>query len=202
MKLYYSKGACSLSVRIVLQEIGVPYEQESVNLKTKKTESGIDYLTINPKGAVPALELANKEILTENLAIQQYLADEYKATPLLPMIGNFKRYRVLEWLSYVSSDLHKGFGPLFNPTLPQEVKDQIFIPNLQKKYAWVDEHLRKNRFLMGDQYTLPDCYLFVVSRWLKAFNISSNEYPNLLRYMEDIKKRKAVADALAEEGLN
>ncbi len=203
MKLYYSKGACSLSVRIVLQEIGVPYEQESVNLKTKKTESGGDYLKINPKGAVPAIELANKEILTENVAIQQYLADEYKATPLLPPIGNFKRYRVLEWLSYVSSDLHKSFGPLFSPIVPQEIKDQIFIPALKKRFEAIEEHLRKNRFLIGDQFTLPDCYLFVVSRWLTALQIDvATTYPNLSRYMADIKKRKAVADALEEEGLS
>lgn len=202
MKLYYSKGACSLAVRIVLQEIGVPYEQESVNLKTKVTESGQDYFKINPKGAVPAIELANKEVLTENVAIEQYLADEYKATPLLPMVGNFKRYRVLEWLSYVSSDIHKGFAPLFNPTVPQEQKDEIFIPALKKKFAWIDEHLRKNKFLMGDEFTLPDCYLFAVSRWLPAMHIEYTDFPNLSRFMQDMRKRKAVADALAEEGLS
>lgn len=202
MKLYYSKGACSLSVRITLQEIGIPYEQESVNLKTKKTQSGEDYFKINPKGAVPALELANKELLTENTAILQYLADEYKATPLLPPLGNFKRYRVLEWLSYVSSDLHKSFGPLFNPALPQEIKDQYFIPLIKQKFEWIDEHLRKNKFLMGDQLTLPDIYLFVVSRWLPAFNMDMTLLPNVSRFMVELKKRKAVADALAEEGLN
>lgn len=202
MKLYYSKGACSLSVRIILHEIGIPFEQESVNLKTKKTESGADYLKINPKGAVPAIELANKEILTENAAIQQYLADEYKATPLLPPVGNFKRYRVLEWLSYVSSDLHKSFGPLFNHTLPQEIKDEYFLPILIKKFEAVDEHLRKNKFLIGDQYTLPDAYLFVVSRWLAAFKLDMAKFPNLSRFMAEVKKRQAVADALGEEGLN
>lgn len=202
MKLYYSKGACSLGVRIVLQEIGVPYEYESVDLKTKKTASGADYLKINPKGAVPSLELANKEILTENAVIEQYLCDEYKATPLLPPVGNFKRYRVLEWLSYVSSDLHKGFGPLFNPAFPQEIKDQFVIPLLIKKWEWVEQHLGKNRFLMGDQVTLPDCYLFAISRWLHLFKIDMTQFPNLVRYYEDLKKRKTFADALEEEGLH
>jgi len=202
MKLYYSRGACSLSVRITLQEIGIPYEQESVNLKTKKTESGVDYFTINPKGAVPALELANKEVLTENVAIQQYLADEYKATPLLPPVGNFKRYRVLEWLSYISSDLHKSFAPLFNPTISQEIKDQYFMPPLKQKFEWIDEHLRKNKFLMGDQFTLCDIYLFVVSRWLAAFDMDMTLLPNVSRFMTELKKRKAVADSLEEERLS
>ena len=138
MKLYYSRGACSLTVRIIINELAIPCDYEAVNLKTKKTENDEDYFKINPKGAVPALELANQEILTENAAILQYLADEFKATSLLPPMGNFKRYRVLEWLSFVSSDVHKLFGPLFNPLVSQESKDDIFIPALKKKFKFVD----------------------------------------------------------------
>lgn len=201
MKLYYSKGACSLAVRIIINELAIPCDYESVNLKTKKTETGGDFLKINPKGSVPTLELANKEILTENTAIQQYLADEFKATPLLPAVGNFKRYRVLEWLSFTSSDLHKGFAPLFNPTVPQEDKDKIFIPVLKNKFKFVDEHLSKNKFLLGDSFTLPDAYLFVLIRWFPAFKIELSEFPNLERYKAELKKRRSIQDALTEEGL-
>lgn len=202
MKLYFSKGACSLAVRITLNEIDIPCDYISVNLKTKTTERGEDFLKINPKGAVPVLELVTGERLTENIAIQQYLADEFKATPLLPPLGNFKRYQVLSWLSYVSTELHKGCGPLFNTSLSEEVKETQFLPALKKKIAWVDEHLAKNRFLMSDQYTLPDGYLFVILRWLPSFKIDLSAYPNCVRFMEELKKRKAVQDALKDEGLS
>lgn len=202
MKLYFSKGACSLAVRIILNEIDIPCEYISVNLKTKTTERGEDFLKVNSKGAVPVLELVNGERLTENLAIQQYLADEFKATPLLPPLGNFKRYRVLEWLNYISTELHKGCSPLFNSMLLEDVKENHFIPALKKKIAWVEEHLSKNKFLMSDQYTLADGYLFVILRWLPALKIGFSAYPSCVRFMEDLKKRKAIQDALKDEGLS
>jgi len=128
MKLYYSKGACSLAVRIVINEIGMDAVYESVDLKSKKTESGRDFKAINAKGSVPTLELDNGKILTENAVIQQYLADEAKVYELLPEVGDLKRYRVLEWLNYITTELHKGFGALFNPTMSQDLKDELFIP--------------------------------------------------------------------------
>src|SRR5690349_19217638 len=122
MKLYYSKGACSLAVRIIINEIGLQSEYEAVDLKTKKTATGQDFLKINPKGSVPVIQTDEKQILTENAVIQQYLADTNKATQLLPALGNFERYRVLEWLNFISTELHKGFSPLFNPNVPNELK--------------------------------------------------------------------------------
>lgn len=201
MKLYFAKGACSLAIRITLNEIDVPCEYIAVNLKTKITENDENFLQINPKGSVPVLELASRERLTEGTAIQQYLADEFKATTLLPPVGNFKRYRVLEWLSYISTELHKGRSPLFNASLPAEIKEQFFVPLLRKKLNWVEEHLGKNRFLMADQYTIADGYLFVIIHGLPGLNIDLAGYPNFSRFVEDVKKRKAVQDALKDEGL-
>ncbi len=201
MKLYYSKGACSLAVRIVICELGVACEFEAVDLHTKKTESGIDYLTINPKGSVPALLLDSKEILTENAVIQQYLADEFKASQLLPPVGVFKRYRVLEWLNYVSTELHKGFGPLFNPKLPQDIKDNIVKPALKAKFDFVDQHLSHSKYLVGDQFSLADGYLFVMIFWLPNFNINSAQWQNITRYFADLKNRKSIHQALADEKL-
>lgn len=201
MKLYYSKGACSLAVRIVINEIGLPCEFESVNLKTKQTETGLDFLKINPKGAVPVLELNQNETLTENSAIQQYLADQNNATSLLPAVGQFKRYKVLEWLNFVSTELHKGCGPLFNPNVPQETKDGLFKPLLKNRLDYVEEHLKNNKWLMGDGYTLPDGYLFVIVTWLPHFSFDMNAFPNLSRYANDMKQRKSVQKSLQEEGL-
>lgn len=201
MKLYYSKGACSLAVRIILNEINIPFEQESVDLKTKKTETGADYYLINPKGAVPALKLKNQDVLTENAVIQQYLADEYKATTLLPPLSDPKRYHVLEWLNYVSTELHKGFGPLFNNQVPQQIKDDIFIPILKNKFNFIEKHLTQNKFLMAEQFTLPDAYLFVMLFWLHHFKIDLTGLPRLARYYADLKNRQAIQKSLKEERL-
>jgi glutathione S-transferase len=165
MKLYYAKGACSLAVRIVINEIELSCQYESVDLKTKQTETSADFLKINPKGSVPVLVTNEQEVLTENLVIQQYLADTYHAYQLLPKLNDFNRYRTLEWLNYVATELHKGFSPLFNPEMPQEVKDKIVIPVLDKKFAYLNHHLQEHAYLMGKEFTLPDSYLFVVLRW-------------------------------------
>jgi glutathione S-transferase len=146
MKLLYSKGACSLGVRIVINELGIPSEYESVDLKTKKTETGKDFLTINPKGSVPVLQIGDNEFLTENTAILQYLADKNEAHALLPPMYDFKHYRALEWLSFISSDLHKSFGALFNPKIPQNVKDELFIPMLKHKFKFVEKHLQHTQY--------------------------------------------------------
>jgi len=200
MKLYYSKGACSLVPRIVIYEIGLKSEFESVNLKDKVTESGTNFLEINPKGAVPVLLTDNGKILTENAVIQQYLADTHHATDLLPPISDFNRYRVLEWLNYVSTDLHKGFGPLFNPKVTEEMKKDVFRPNLISKLKIVDKSLGKS-FIMGSNFTLPDAYLFVMIYWLPKVNISLDEFANLGSYFERLKERDSVAKAIADEGL-
>lgn len=200
MKLYYSKGACSLAPHILINELNVPCEYESVDLKSKITEKNENFLKINPKGAVPVIVTDNNEILTENAIILQFLADSNSATKLLPPTTDFRRYRVLEWLNYIATELHKGFGPLFNPSVPQEVKDQIFIPLIKKKLTFVNEHL-KNKYLLGDDLTIPDIYLFVILRWLRNVNIDLNQWPNLSNYFAEFKKRPAVQKTFHEEGL-
>lgn len=201
MKLYYSKGACSFAVRIILNEIGITSQYESVDLKTKKTESGKDFKDINPKGAVPTLEINDKEYLTENAVILQYLADSEKATKLLPSTADFKRYRVLEWLNYVSTEVHKTSGVQFSPVIPADIKEKIFIPLLKTKYDFLNHHLANNEYLLGNEFTLPDAYLFAVLRWAAFFHIDLNEWPHLNRYFENLHQRKSIHKSLVEEGL-
>lgn len=199
MKLYFSKGACSLTVRIILHELGLKAEYESVDLKTKMTKSGNPFIKINPKGSVPTLVTDNNEILTENVAILQFLAESQHADSLLPKVGDFKRYRVLEWLSFISSDLHKSFAPLFHPKVSSEMHADIFIPVLKTKLDYIEKSLEQKKFLTGDTFTLPDAYLFVILRWLSMFKIDIKQWPNLANFHDEVKKRKAVEDALAEE---
>lgn len=200
MKLYYAKGACSLAPRIVIHELGLPCEFEAVDLKSKKTATGEDYLTINPKGVVPTLVTDDNQILTENAVIQQYLADNNQASSLLPPIKDFNRYRVLEWLNYIATELHKTCAPLFNSSLPKEIKDKLFIPLLKKKLDYVEKTLEKNRYVAGDHFSLPDAYLCVILFWLGNFKIDIGEWKNLPRYFAELKNRKAVQLAFQEEG--
>jgi glutathione S-transferase len=172
-----------------------------VNLKTKQTVTGADYLKINSKGTVPALLLNNNEILTENAVILQYLADTYNATELLPPVGDIKRYRTLEWLNFVSTDLHRYCAPLFWSKFSDEIKQHIFTPILNNKLSIVDRHLHDHKFLMGDFLTLADSYLFVILIWLAKLKIQMTEWPNLSRYFKDMKQRKSVQLALDEEDL-
>lgn len=201
MKLYYSKGACSLAIRITMHEIGIKSEFEAVNLRSKQTESGKDFLSINPKGAVPTLVTDQNETLTENVAIQQYLADKYNATQLLPAVNDIKRYRVIEWLSFVGTDLHKTCGSLFNPGVPQEIKNSIYKAILENKLKYADQHLQHHTFLLGDQFTVADSYMYVVLSWLPAFEMNIAHWPALAKYTAAITKRPAVQQALMEEGL-
>jgi len=201
MKLYYAQGTCSLAIRILIHEIGIQCEYEAVNLKTKQTETDMDFFKINPKGSVPVLQLDNKEILTENAVIHQYLADKNNATQLLPALGDFNRYHVLEWLNFISTDIHKGFGPFFNPNIPDAIKENIFKPILKNKLALIDTHLKTHKFLIGEHVTLPDGYLYVTLRWANAIKMEIEGWPNLARYFNDMQHRKAVQEALKEEGL-
>ncbi len=201
MKLYFSRGACSLAVRIILNELHIPCEYEAVNLKTKQTESGADFYKINPKGAVPVLEFDDKSILTENAAIQQYLADSKKADLLLPPVDQMPRYHVIEWLNFVATDLHKGFGPFFNPAIPNSVKDEVFRPTLINKLKLVEQQLTKNKFLTGDHFTLPDAYLCVILNWLPTAEIDINNFPMTTTYFAALKQRESVMKSFKEEGL-
>ncbi len=199
MKLYYTPGACSLVARIIINEIGLKAEFESVNLKTKTTETGADYLAINSKGAVPALQLNNGEVLTENAIILQYLADESKAIQLLPPITDFNRYRVLEWLNYISTELHKGIGILFNPAITDDMKNNIFIPLIKSKLNYVNNHLQHRTYLSGDHFTLPDAYLFVMLRWTAYFKLDLKELSNLSRYFTELSGRPSIKQSLKQE---
>jgi glutathione S-transferase len=201
MKLYYSKGACSLAVRIALYEMEIPCEFEAVNLKTKQTEKDVNFLTINPKGSVPALLLDNQEVLTENAVIQQYLADNHVASSLLPIAG-LRRFRILEWLNFISTDLHKACSPLFNAKVPDEIKQEIFQPILKNKLSFVETHLKDNQYLMGELFSLADDYLFVVLVWLPGLHISLSDYPHLQRYFSLVKQRPMVQKALRDEGIH
>jgi len=201
MKLYYSKGACSLAARIIINELGLNCEYDAVDLKTKRTESGMDFLTFNAKGSVPVLEIKEGEVLTENAVIQQYLADQQSAYQLLPKVGDFKRYRVLEWLNYISTELHKGFGPLFNATISPELKEQIFVANLNNKFSFVNKHLEQHPYLCGDHFTLPDAYLFVMIFWGLIKKLNIQQWPALNKYFDNLQQRKAIIKSLLEENL-
>ena len=201
MKLYYSKGACSLSPHIILNELNIPCQFESVDLKSKTTSTGADFLAVNPKGAVPTLLLDNEEILTENISILQYLADNFSGNGLLPSIGDFQRYHVIEWLSHAATDLHKSFGPLFNPQVPQDIKEQIFIPALIIKFDHIDKRLSQQAYIAGENYSLADAYIFVLLRWFAAFKIDLSRWQHIMPYFETIKARPAVQKAMKEEGL-
>ncbi|MDP3269077.1 MAG: glutathione transferase GstA [Legionella sp.] len=199
MKLYYTPSACSLVVRIILNELNLPFNEESVDLKTKKTVKGIDYLTINSKGAVPALELDTGEVLTENQVILQYLADMTPGQKVLASVKDINRYRTLEWLNYISTELHKGFGPLFNPGVPQEVISQQFIPKLKDRFAFLNKHLADNTYIMGDKFSLPDAYLFVMTRWANNFKIDLSNLSHLNKWIEIIKTHPSVVKSLQQE---
>lgn len=200
MKLYFSKGACSLVVRIIINELNLNCEYESVDLKTKRTESGKDFLTINPKGSVPVLMLDNNEILTENAVILQYLTEHAKASQLLPAKEHFAHYRVLEWLNFITTELHKSIGLLFNPSFTQDLKEKIFIPMIKNKITYVDHSLGKNHYLCGEEFTLPDAYLFVMVTWLNNFKFDLTTWPNLNRLFTELQKRKSILQSLQQEG--
>lgn len=201
MKLFYTKGACSLACRIIINEIGLPCEYISVDLKTKRTDDGEDFLQINPKGAVPVLITDHNEALTENAVIQQYLADTTKQTRLLPAVGTTQRYQVLEWLNYIATEIHKGYLTFFIPNFPQEVRENFFIPALKKKFKYVDSSLKNKAYLFGDEFTLPDGYMFVMLTWANNFKLNLDDYPNLNRYYHELQKRDSIKKSLKEEGL-
>ena len=199
MKLYYSPGACSQAPHILLHEIGLDHDAERVDLKAKKLEDGGDYLAVNPKGAVPALQLDSGEVLTENAVILQYLGDRTNWPEVLPPLGDFRRYRVLEQVNFITTELHKRFGFLFNPSATDEMK-QLVIADLGKKLDYIDQRLGDGPFLFGDQLTLPDAYLFVITGWTEKM-IGIERWPNLKAFSDRMMQRPAVRNVLRFEGL-
>ncbi|AHK21378.1 glutathione transferase GstA [Yersinia similis] len=200
MKLFYKSGACSLSPHIVLREAGLDFSIERVDLVTKKTETGADYLSINPKGQVPALVLDDGSLLTEGVAIVQYLADKVPDRHLIAPSGTLSRYHAIEWLNFIATELHKGFSPLFNPNTPDEYKT-IVRERLDKQFSYVDSVLAKHDYLPGKKFSVADAYLFTVSRWANALNIHITERSHLDQYMARVAERPAVKAALAAEDI-
>lgn len=201
MKLYYSKGACSLVPRIIINELKLDVQFESVDLKNKTTETGENFLTINRKGAVPTLALDNGELLTENAIILQYLADQFKASQLLPQLGDFNRYRVLEWVNYITTEVHKSFGAFFNPQFTNEEKEKVFVPLIKSKLQFVNDTIQDHEYLIGDHFTLPDAYLFVMLRWAKYFKFDLTKWNNLDRYYDFLAERESIKLSLKQEGV-
>jgi glutathione S-transferase len=200
MKLYYSKGACSLSPHIVLLEAELPFTLEKISLATKKTDNGVDYFTINSKGTVPALQLDDGKVLTEGPAIIQYLADQKPDSGLAPRTGTFERYQLMEILNYITSEVHKGFSPLFNPKISADWKASA-LANLDKKLAWLAGFLANKTFLMGSTFTVADAYLFTVLNWTGHVGIDLGRWPVLTAYQSRIAQRPKVQQALKEEGV-
>jgi glutathione S-transferase len=200
VKLYYAPGACSLSPHIVAREAGIDVSLEKVDLGTKKTASGKDYLAVNPKGYVPALELDDGRVLTEGPAIVQYLGDLRPASGLVPACGTFERYRLQEMLTYINSEIHKTFGALFNPKITPEAREQTF-ERLRPRFGFVDKALAGQPFLLGERFTAADAYLFVMLRWCDGMKLDISKLRNLKTYQQRVTERPAVFAALQAEGL-
>jgi glutathione S-transferase len=200
MKLYYSPGACSLSPHIALRESGLPFQLVLASTKTKKLADGSDYLLINPKGYVPLLELDDGQRLSEGPAIVQYIADLAPASGLAPAAGTMARYRLMEWLNFITSELHKSFSPLFNPAINEDAK-AVYRTRLGERFAWVDQQLEGKSCLLGDSFTVADAYLFTVAGWGKHVGVDISGLKNLSAYMARIAARPAVQEALKAEGL-
>ncbi len=199
MKLYYSPSACSLSPHIVLHESGLAFSIEKVNLRSKKTASGADFSSINPKGYVPALALENGEVLTEGPAIVQYVADLVPEKKLAPPCGTLERARVQEWLTFIGTELHKNFSPLFNPAASAEVKSGAQ-EVLARRLPIAAQALSAHPYLTGESFSVADAYLFAVLRWTKFVAVDISPWPSLDAFMERMNARPAVQAALEAEG--
>jgi glutathione S-transferase len=200
MKLYYFSGACSLASNIALREAGLPFELVKVDRRTRKAADGLDYNEVNPKGYVPALTLDNGEALTENVAVLQYIADRNPASKLAPPAGTMERYRLVEWLAFISSEIHKNFSPLFREDAPEETK-QYVRKVLGNRLEYLNRAIGDRPFLMGEQFTVADAYLFTVLGWSRHLDFDLGKWPQLQRYVERVGTRPQVIEALKAEKL-
>ena len=200
MKLYYATGACSLSPHIVLNELGLPYELVRVELSTHLTADGRDYTAINPKGYVPALQLDDGQLLTEGPAIVQYLADQKPSAGLLPPAGTLERARVQEWLTFIGTELHRNFTPLFNPKASADWKAAA-LANIERRFGFVEKALAGRDYLTGGSFCVADAYLFTVVNWTNFVKIDLSPWPTLTAFHQRVMARPAVQTALREEGL-
>jgi glutathione S-transferase len=200
MKLYYLTGACSLASNISLREAGLKFELVKVDRKTKKAADGLDFTEVNPKGYVPALTLDNGETLTENIAILQYVADRNPAAKLAPAAGTMERYRLIEWLGFINSELHEGFSPLFRAEAHEAVKEYTR-NNLTARLDYAQRALGTRSYLMGEQYTVADAYIFTVLGWGAHVGVDIGRWPQLKRLHERVGARPHTLEALKSEGL-
>ena len=198
MKLYYSPGACSLSPNIVAREAGIPIELVKVDTDARKIQVEGDFLAVNPKGYVPALQLDDGSILTEGPAIVQYLADRKPESGLVPAAGSFERYRMQEMLGYINSEIHKAYSLLFYPTTPAATVEERKA-YLKKRYKLIDERLAGREYLFGDKFTAADAYLFTVTSWAGYVNLDLSEFANLAAFQKRVAARPAVQEAMRAE---
>ena len=197
MKLYFTTGACSMASNIALHEAGIQFELSKVDRRTKRAD-GVDFATINPKGYVPALRLDDGQVLTENVAVLQYIGDLNPAAKLAPPAGTMERYRLQEWLSFINSEVHKSFSPLFNSEATEDTK--TYARNqLAKRLAYLEDALGDKKYLMGDQFTVADAYLFTVLGW--GVHVAVDIGPKLKSYVDRIRARPHVIEAMTAEGL-
>src|SRR5438067_7278557 len=199
MKLYYFPGACSQAANIALREAGLKFELVNVDRHTKRAADGLDFNEVNPKGYVPALTLDNGEVLTENVAVLQYIADRKPTAKLAPAAGTMERYRLMEWLNFINSELHKGFSPLFREDETQDTK-QYARNNMTTRLEYLQRALGTKKFLMGAEYTVADAYLFTVLSWARHVEVDLGRWPQVRRYMDGIGARPNVIEALKSEG--
>ncbi|NQY80786.1 MAG: glutathione transferase GstA [Candidatus Caenarcaniphilales bacterium] len=202
MKLYYTPGTCSLSPHIVLCEAGYDYDLEKVNLREHTTESGKDYYAINEKGAVPYLELGDGQVLSEGVAIVQYLADNKPESNLIPAVGTIDRAQVQEWLNYITSEVHKAHWPIFRADLVGDQAKEVFIDKVKKAYSYVSDHLADKEYLACDKFTVADAYMFTVLRWHKGVGLDLNKWSVLVEYQKRISERSAVKKVMEFEGIS
>jgi glutathione S-transferase len=200
MKLYYAPGACSLSPHIALLEAGIPYDLVKVDLRAKKLENGDDFLQVNPKGQVPAVVLDNGELVTEGPVIVQMIADKAAAKNLAPARDSAERYKLQEWLNYITGELHKNLGPMFSPMLADDAKS-FFKDRAMGKFKYVDGKLAGHDYLMGKQFSVADGYLYTMLRWADGHKMDLSGLKNLMAYKERVAARPKVKQALTEEGL-
>ena len=200
MKLYYSPGACSLSPHIVLCETGLDFTIEKVNLRTKETESGRDFSTINPKGYVPALVLDDGQVLTENVAVLSYISSLDASHRLAPAAGTLGFFRVVEWLSFINSEVHKCMSPMFRPTTTDEQKTALR-EQLATRHAFIEDALGDKAYLTGENFTVADAYLYVTLSWRERVGVDISRFPKLSAYFERCRARPSVQQARKAEGL-
>lgn len=200
MQLFYTAGACSLAPHIVLQEINQDFNLVKVSFKNHQTEQGQDFLKINTKGQVPFLISDDGLHLSEGAIISQYLAETAKRSDLLPTFGDLKRYKVLEWMNYISSELHKSYAPFFQKGFDDTSKN-IFKEKLLKQYIWVDEQIHDSENLLGQGFTIAEIYLFVVTRWATLINLDLSHLKSLQAFMVQMQQHPSVQKAMQAEGL-